>query len=343
MLRTVVWLMLVALPHVVVCSPTKVSGRVMAGGTGVQVRLETFFPQAVVASATLNDKGEFVFNWEVSKPDYFKVVLSNGSYISLIVNPGDVITLEIDANATLRPKISGSPQTESLYAFFGRLDALDKELEAHKQRIDTEKRTLLDRTANATLGQMSSLFLIEQVSQLNNATLTKKMVDSLMSRYSNNALVAELAAHYSSTNVTSTADGVEIPDIALPDTSGKVINLHSLRGKVVLVDFWASWCGPCRRENPHVVKLYDKYRDKGFEIYGVSVDRDRASWIRGIREDKITWVQVSDLKYWSSPVLKQFGIQGIPYTILLDKEGRIIAKGLRGETLEAQLQQIFGY
>jgi len=136
--------------------------------------------------------------------------------------------------------------------------------------------------------------------------------------------------------------GSEAPEIALSDTTGAVVPLSSLRGKYVLIDFWASWCGPCRSENPNVVRMYNKFKDKGFTIYSVSLDRpgDRAGWTRAIRNDRLTWTHVSDLKYWQSEAAQKYGVQGIPATFLLDKDGKIIAKNLRGPALEQKLEEI---
>ena len=137
--------------------------------------------------------------------------------------------------------------------------------------------------------------------------------------------------------------GMEAPDFTELTPEGKPLKLSDLRGKVVLIDFWASWCGPCRRENPHVVKLYEKYKDKGFEILGVSLDRDRDRWLQAIKDDKLTWPQVSDLQHWQSKAAKLYNVTGIPYTVLLDANGNIIATKLRGEALDAALQNIFGF
>lgn len=137
------------------------------------------------------------------------------------------------------------------------------------------------------------------------------------------------------------AVGVEAPEIALPSPSGDTIVLSSLRGKVVLLDFWASWCAPCRYENPNLVKNYMKYRDKGFEIYQVSLDRTKAAWLKGIKDDNLDWVHVSDLQYWNSIVVPVYNIQGIPMNFLLDRDGRILAQNLRGEQLNNKLKEIF--
>jgi peroxiredoxin len=140
----------------------------------------------------------------------------------------------------------------------------------------------------------------------------------------------------------ATAIGQVAPEIELPNPDGQLIKLSSLRGKYVLVDFWAKWCGPCRKENPNVVKAYNKYKDKGFEVLGVSLDRNREDWIQAINEDGLTWTQVSDLKYFDSKAANDYNISAIPFSILLDPEGKIIAKNLRGAALDKKLQEVLG-
>jgi peroxiredoxin len=142
------------------------------------------------------------------------------------------------------------------------------------------------------------------------------------------------------------ATGINIgdiaPDIFLPNPQGKMISLSSLKGKYVLIDFWASWCAPCRQENPNVVRMYQTYKDKGFEIYGVSLDQDKDAWIDAIQRDGLTWAQVSDLNGWRAAPAQTFGVRAIPATVLLDKEGKIIARDLRGEELEQKLKEVIG-
>ena len=120
------------------------------------------------------------------------------------------------------------------------------------------------------------------------------------------------------------------------------MSLTDFRGKYVLVDFWASWCRPCRAENPNVVRVYNQYKDKGFEILGVSLDKSKDAWLKAIEQDKLTWKHVSDLKFWQSEAAQLYGVSSIPYTILLDPEGTIIAQNLRGASLERKLAELLG-
>jgi thiol-disulfide isomerase/thioredoxin len=139
-----------------------------------------------------------------------------------------------------------------------------------------------------------------------------------------------------------TGTGNPVPEIALPTPTGEIVKLSSTRGNVVLLDFWASWCSPCRRENPNLVKAYSTYKSKGFQIFQVSLDKTKEDWLTGIKQDNLgQWIHVSDLKYWNSMVVSLYKIQSIPYNILLDKEGKVIASNLRGEQLFLKLQEVF--
>ncbi len=138
-----------------------------------------------------------------------------------------------------------------------------------------------------------------------------------------------------------TAVGKQAPGFTSTDENGKPLSLASFKGRYVLVDFWASWCGPCRQENPDVVKAYHQFHDKGFNILGVSLDTKKDKWEEAIKKDGLNWSQVSDLKGWKADVVALYGVQGIPMNYLVDKDGKIIAKGLRGEELANKLQEVF--
>ncbi len=120
------------------------------------------------------------------------------------------------------------------------------------------------------------------------------------------------------------------------------MSLSELKGKVVLLDFWASWCGPCRKENPNVLRIYNKYKDKGFDIMAVSLDKKKGPWLKAIEKDGLIWHHVSDLRGWKNEVAIDYSVRSIPHTVLLDQQGRIIARNLRGASLESKLKQIFG-
>lgn len=190
--------------------------------------------------------------------------------------------------------------------------------QAHKSAFTGALRTL-DQMRSASMGRFAEAY-------------SKHFPDD-----PNTAYYAEAAKRHN-----AFAGGASVPEIALPNPNGKTVKLSDLRGKVVMIDFWASWCGPCRRENPNVVRLYQKYKNKGFEILGVSLDRAKDQWVQAIQQDNLTWVHVSDLKFWQSQAAQDYGVDAIPKTFLLDRQGKLIAKDLRGPALEAKLKEIFG-
>ena len=177
-----------------------------------------------------------------------------------------------------------------------------------------------------------------EIVQNSNSDIAATILKSLQARYPTHPLVKERMNNI----VYSTSVGSIAPDLEFPNPDGKIIKLSDLRGKYVLIDFWASWCGPCRKENPNVVAMYHKYKDKGFEIFSVSLDRDKAGWVGAIEKDRLVWPNhVSDLKSWSSEAAKIYGVRSIPATFFIDKDGRILAKDLRGAALDDMLKKVF--
>lgn len=205
-------------------------------------------------------------------------------------------------------------------------------------KINTDLRKLLvDNKADLAVLMFLDIFKREQDPELH-----QEVVKALFAKFPDNPLVLERQKIESAPQI-STNIGSMAPELAFPNPDGKILKLSDLRGKVVLVDFWAAWCRPCRMENPNVVKEYHHYKDKGFEVFSVSLDRDKASWLKAIQDDGLVWPNhVSDLKYWSSEAAAIYGVTSIPATFLIGKDGRIIAKNLRGEALSNALKQLLG-
>ncbi len=145
---------------------------------------------------------------------------------------------------------------------------------------------------------------------------------------------------FTMTGFSQVKPGQQAPELALPDMEGNTQSLSALKGKVVLIDFWASWCGPCRKNNPHLIKLYHKYHDKGLEIFGVSIDNDLLAWKQAVTQDKIGWIQVNDNKGWDSNSSLIYGVDAIPASFLLDKNGVIHKSGLVGWNLEMEIKSL---
>ncbi len=171
------------------------------------------------------------------------------------------------------------------------------------------------------------------------APLYKEVRDALIERYGNN----EFVKHVDQKVRTAVMVGMDAPEIVMADTTGAMRRLSDLRGRVVLIDFWASWCRPCRAENPNVVRLYQKYHPKGFEVFSVSLDNSGERWKAAIKDDNLLWPDhVSDLRGWSSAAGRLYGVSSIPATVLVDRDGKVLARNLRGSALENKLKEIFG-
>jgi peroxiredoxin len=171
----------------------------------------------------------------------------------------------------------------------------------------------------------------------------EKTIGGLAKRFPTHQAIASIVAQYNqmiAETKSKPKEGGMAPEITMADTSGKSFSLSMLRGKYVLVDFWASWCGPCRGENPNVVNAYNQFKDKNFTVLGVSLDKDKASWTKAIGEDKLSWYHISDLKYWNSAAVALYGFEGIPYNVLVDPQGKIIGSNLRGNDLQMKLQEL---
>ncbi len=316
-----------------------------------------------VDSAKISSNNSFMISTNIEKANFFQ--LSNGGkqYTILILEPNESVEIDIDAQKMLQPsRVKGSPATMQLYNILQRVNSYD----AAQQQLNAEYKKYIGTAKQDSVGQalsiqfeainqsrtnylkqeisnntsLASLLFLDKIDIDKNLPLYVKVDKTLYSKYPDNAFVKDLHAKVESK--MRLAPGSMAPEINLPDPEGNNIALSSLRGKVVLIDFWASWCSPCRRENPNNVKLYAKYHSKGFEIYGVSLDKERSNWVKAIKDDNLTWIHVSDLRYWQSKAARKYGVGSIPFTVLIDRDGKVIEVGLRGVALEQKLVQIFG-
>ncbi|EDO27536.1 predicted protein [Nematostella vectensis] len=175
-----------------------------------------------------------------------------------------------------------------------------------------------------------------------NKSITKEETEVYYNQLGKESLETTYAKNIEKTlkSMNNLSIGKKAPEFSAPSPEGKMISLKESLGKITIIDFWASWCGPCRAENPNVVAMYNKYHSKGLNMIGVSLDRDGTKWKEAIKKDGLTWAHVSNLKFWQDPIAELYNIKSIPATYILDEKGIIIAKDLRGEELEAKVKEL---
>ncbi|MES2680375.1 MAG: redoxin domain-containing protein [Bacteroidota bacterium] len=341
----------------------------LTGTNGETIYLEKLVnPQPVVVDSTVVDaNGEFEFKNYQPKIGFYRMRTDARNAITLVLDSEDKVSITADIKDLANTyKVEGSPESSLFIEYDAiskkrslQLDSLDKAFQAIMEvrkldslRMDSVSK-LFEGPYNAIINKYNglitekiqkntdmyaSIIAIQGLEPDKFADTYRALDKGLSKKYPTDKNV--IMFHDVVNKMLATTVGQPAPDIKLPSPDGKEIALSSLKGKVVLIDFWASWCGPCRKEMPNVVKAYAKFKNKGFEIYGVSLDKDKESWLEAVKSDGITWPQVSDLQFWNSEVVKLYSIEGIPYTVLLDKEGMIIAKNLRGADLDKKLTEV---
>ncbi len=350
--------------------PFTINGTFKNGTPGSKVYLQLGASQTpvVLDSTTLDQAGAFSFTRSESDGgNVYQINLANTQRLNFLAEGGETFTLTGDAKDTNEDgvlttgSITGSSNMEYYNKILGlvadlrgKVTTWNEEYEKASTKNDQKKineiQGKFEKAERELMGQIktmlpemgASFIAVFTANNFLNAQTDLPVLEGLADKLQKENPSPKYAQAFIAgvKRIKGIGIGDVAPDFSLNDPEGKQVALSSLRGKYVLLDFWASWCGPCRKENPNVVRLYEQYKGKNFEIYGVSLDRDKEAWIKAIKDDNLTWVHGSDLKYWSSDVAVQYGVNGIPATYLLDQEGRVIAKNLRGAALEKKLEEL---
>ena len=348
----------------------------LVNAEGETVRLERLSSTAStpVDSAEVSSSGDFKLSaGEITEAGFYRFKINENNFVILLLDKGE--NVELNGNALdfyQSYEVEGSEGSAKLRSLDQRLrldynktDSLRKSFQAYQQQghprldsiaqsidvvfqkmqakkrefilgfIDENPNSLVALSAVQSLNPAEDLEVFEQLAE----NLTETMPESDYVKKFKTQLIDMRSKQQAAGR---TEIGAEAPEMVLKTPQGETIKLSDFRGKVTMIDFWAAWCKPCRMENPNVVRVYNKYKEKGFEIFGVSLDQDGQKWVDAIAQDGLTWKHGSELKFWQSSFVPAYSLDGIPMTYLLDANGVIIAKGLRGDQLEQKLKEIFG-
>jgi peroxiredoxin len=325
----------------------------------------------VLDSVKTDKKGTFDLTGKAPEPGLYRIRFQQGKYIMLSIDKGTV-KISADWDEIANYKVTGSVPSESLKMFLATVrstmgdfqaigivmdsmvargnDSLLAQAKNDMQRMNEDFTRYIENYADTVHYLPNALFAVQMLNAAAEKDYLAVFVQSMATRFPNAKMAKDFAAKYNQIVAAQNQQqamaskglqvGTAAPEISLPTAEDKVVTLSSLKGKYVLVDFWASWCGPCRKENPNVVAAYNKFKDKNFTILGVSLDDDKEKWQAAIEKDGLPWTHVSDLKGWESIAARTYSVESIPTNFLVNPEGKIVARDLRGEDLAAKLAEV---
>ncbi|WP_367868279.1 redoxin domain-containing protein [Pedobacter sp. WC2423] len=314
--------------------------------------------------------GKFVFKGSVKSPDFYSLTTKGLKYPIQFILENSAITVTKPADSLASAEIKGSSAQEVYQSFYkgpwkeitaiaggiyNRLDKAEKAAKTAGTKVDSLTRAGFDKEF-AVLDKKNQIAVKAYISQHSSSAGAAAIIYDRFISYPNFPVARELFAGLTEEARQSaigelitkalatdakTAKGKAAPAISMTNKDGKIVHLSDFKGKYVLIDFWASWCGPCRKENPNVVAAYKKYHDKGFEILGISLDSKKEAWLKAIEADGLIWTHVSELKGWQNSAAKEYGVRAVPASFLIDPNGNVVGKDLRGEELNQTLAQLF--